>query len=206
MNSRETYEDVSFLLLFVPFIASGLYALYLWAGQGISFFLPEQAYLGVTRNPDIFLLGTLAVLLSVILEVSIEDPSKRAERAISVSRRLQRLAAASFVLAIITAWYANGFALDFSGTGLDLFLGKYTTVFPALLIFLSFLIVTPLRLGSLAQTKTLAIILLLAVPAVIYEVGRRNTQLGLAGSLLLTILAVSLLSWKSKPKRSLVNQ
>ncbi len=27
MKRRETYEDVSFLLLFVPFIASGLYAL-----------------------------------------------------------------------------------------------------------------------------------------------------------------------------------
>lgn len=206
MNRRETYEDVSFLLLFVPFSASGLYALYLWAGHGLSFFLPEQAYLGVTRNPNIFLLGTLAVLLSVILEVSIEDPPRRAERAASVSRRLQRLAAASFVLAIIAAWYANGFARDFGGTGLDVFLGRYTIVFPALLILLSFLIATPLRLGSLAQTKTLAIILLLAVPAVIYEVGRRNTQLGLAGSLLLTILAVSLLNWKSKPKQSLLNQ
>ncbi len=206
MNRTETYEDVSFLLLFVPFIASGLYALYLWAGQGISFFLPEQAYLGVTRNPNIFLLGTLAVLLSVILEVSVEDPSRRSERATSVSRRLQRLAAASFVLAIVTAWYANGFALDFGRTGLDVFLGRYTIVFPALLFLLSFLIVTPLRLGSLAQTKTLAIILLLAVPAVIYEVGRRNTQLGLVGSLLLTVLAVSLLNWKSKPKQSLLNQ
>lgn len=206
MNRRETYEDVSFLLLFVPFIASGLYALYLWSGQGISFFLPEQAYLGVTRNPDIFLIGTLAVLLSVVLEVTIEDPAKRAERAASVSRRLQRLAAASFILAITTAWYANGFALDFGGTGLDVFLGRFTVVFPALLILLSFLIVTPLRLRSLAQAKTLAIIILLAVPLVIYEVGRRNTQLGLAGSLLLTILAVSLLNWKRNPKQSLVSQ
>jgi len=206
MNRRETYEDVSFLLLFVPFIASGLYALYLWSGLGISFILPEQAYLGATRNPDIFLIGTLAVLLSVLLEVTTEDPRKRSERAATVSRRLQRLAAATFILAVITAWYANGFALNLGGTGLDLFLGRFTIVFPALLILLSFLIITPLKLGDLAQTRTLAMVILLAVPLVIYEVGRRNVQLGLAASLLMTVIAVVILSLKREPKKELTTQ
>src|SRR5437016_5888200 len=69
---------------------------------------------------------------------------------------------------------------------------------PALLVLLSFLIVTPFSLRSLTQAKTVAIILLLAVPVVIDEVGKRNILLGLGGSLLLTILAAAMLSWKGK--------
>ena len=102
-----------------------------------------------------------------------------------------------FLRTILTAWYASGFSPDLSGTGADLFAGRYTIVFPALLVLLSFLIVTPINLRSLAQAKTVAIILLLAVPVVINEVGKRNTLLGLGGSLILTILAAVMLSWQS---------
>jgi hypothetical protein len=198
MNRKEMYEEVSFLLLLVPFFAAAAYALYLWALEGFSYYLPEQVYLGVTRNPDLFLLGILAIILSAVMEVSIEEKARRSEHVLPLSKRLQKLAAASFVLAIITAWYANRFSLDLSGTGADLFGGRYTIVFPALLVLLSFLIVTPVNLRSLAQAKTLAIILLLAVPVVIDEVGKRNTVLGLGGSLILTILAAAMLSRKGK--------
>jgi len=200
MNRKEMYEDVSSLLLLIPFFAAALYALYLWAVEGFSFYLPEQVYLGVTRNPDVFLLGILAIILSTVMEVSSEERARRSERVLLLSKRLQKLAAASFVLAIITAWYANGFSADLSGTGADLFAGRYTIVFPALLVLLSFLIVTPINLRSLAQVKTVAIILLLAVPVVIDEVGKRNAPLGLGGSLLLTILAAAMLSWEGKKK------
>jgi hypothetical protein len=198
MDRKEMYEDVSFLLLLVPFSAAAVYALYLWAAGGLSYYLPEQVYLGVTRNPDLFLLGILAVLVSTVMEVSSAEKARRSEIVLLLSKRLQKLAAASFVLAIITAWYANGFSLDLSGTGADLFGGRYTIVFPALLVLLSFLIVTPINLRSLAHAKTLAIVLLLAVPVVIDEVGKRNTLLGLGGSLILTILAAAMLSWKGK--------
>jgi len=192
------YEDASSLLLLVPFFAPALYALLLWAVGGFSYYLPEQVYLGVTRNPDLFLLGILAVILSTVLEVSSEERARRSERVLLLSKRLQKIAAASLMLAIITAWYANGFSPELSGTGADLFAGRYTIVFPALLVLLSFLIVAPINLRSLAQAKTVAIILLLAVPVVIDEVGKRNTLLGLGGSLLLTILAAAMLSWQGK--------
>ena len=198
MNRKEIYEDLSSLLLLVPFLAPAAYALYLWAVEGFSSFLPEQVYLGVTRNPDLFLLGVLAIILSTFMEVSSEERARRSERILVLSKRLQKLAVASFVLAIIAAWYANGLSPDLSGTGKDLFAGRYTIVFPALLVFLSFLIVTPVNLRSLARAKTVAIILLLAVPVVIDEVGKRNLFLGLGGSLLLTILAAAMLSWKGK--------
>ncbi len=203
MNRREAYEDVSFLLLYLPFVSAAVFALYLWAEVGFSSFLPEQVFLGVTRNPDLFLLGVLAVLAGTIMEASIEERTKRGERVLQLSRRLQKLAVASFVLAIVTAWYANGFSLGgLSGAGSDLFSGRYTIVFPAVLLFYSFLIVTPLASEGLGGLKTVAIILLLAVPAVIYEVGKRNAPLGLGGALLLTILAGVLLSRGGQPSRS----
>ena len=192
------YEDASSLLLLVPFFAPALYALLLWAVGGFSYYLPEQVYLGVTRNPDLFLLGILAIILSTVMEVSSVERARRSERVLQLSKRLQKIAAASLMLAIITAWYANGFSPELSGTGADLFAGRYTIVFPALLVLLSFLIVAPINLRSLAQAKTVAIILLLAVPVVIDEVGKRNTLLGLGGSLLLTILAAAMLSWQGK--------
>ena len=198
MNRKEIYEDVSSLLLLVPFLAAAFYALYLWAVAGFSSYLPEQVYLGVTRNPDLFLLGILAIILSTVMEVSSVERARRSERVLQLSKRLQKLAVASFLLAILTAWYANGFSPDLGGTGADLFAGRYTIVFPALLILLSFLIVTPVSIKSLAQAKTVAIILLLAVPVVIDEVGKRSILLGLGGSLLLTILAAVMLSWRGK--------
>jgi len=198
MNRKEMYEDVSSLLLLVPFFAPAIYALYLWAVGGFSYYLPEQVFLGVTRNPDLFLLGILAIILSTVMEVSSVERARRSERVLQLSKRLQKLAVASFLLAILTAWYANGFSPDLGGTGADLFAGRYTIVFPALLVLLSFLIVTPVSLKSLAQAKTVAIILLLAVPVVIDEVGKRSILLGLGGSLLLTILAAVMLSWRGK--------
>ncbi len=74
-------------------------------------------------------------------------------------------------------------------------------VFPAFLLFYSFLIITPFGSKGFGGSKTLAIILLLAVPAVIYEVGKRDAPLGLGGALLITILAALLLS-RVGPKES----
>src|SRR5712692_4502180 len=129
MNRREAYEDVSFLLLYLPFVAAAVFAIYLWAGEGFSSFLPEQVYLGVTRNPDLFLLGILSVLASTVMEASTQERTKRGERVIAMSRRLQKLAVASFILAILAAWYTNGFSAGgLSGAGVELFSGRYTLV------------------------------------------------------------------------------
>src|SRR5438094_8030832 len=100
MNRKEMYEDVSSLLLLVPFLAPALYALYLWAVQGFSSYLPEQVYLGVTRNPALFLLGILAIILSTVMEVSSEARARRSERVLVLSNRPHKLEAASFVLAM----------------------------------------------------------------------------------------------------------
>ncbi len=187
-------EDVSFLLFFVPFVASGVYAIVLWAGQGISPILPVRVFLSVTRSPTLFLFGSFAVMLGTILEVSAEQVEKRAETVISLSRRLQRVAGASLILAILMAWYANSFTLDFGAVGNDLLLGRFNLVFPALLFVLSFLIATPISLRKILRPKSIAIIALLLVPVFLYEVGKRNADIGLAISFLLLILGGVVLS------------
>ena len=151
-------------------------------------------YLTVTRNPTLFLLGSFAVMLGTIIEVSTEQAEKRIETVVALSRRLQWLGAASLVLASLMAWYANAFTLDLGAVGADVLIGRFNIVFPAFLFLLSFLIATPIRLERILEPKTMAIILLLLVPVTLYEVGTRNTDIGLAISFALLIVGGILLS------------
>ena len=188
MNRKGVYEDISFLLFLVPFAASAVYAISLWVGQGISPILPVSVYLNVTRSPTLFLLGSFSVMLVIILEVSIEQAERRLATAVSLSRRLQRLGVASLILATLTAWYANAFTINLGVVAAVVMAGRFNIVFPALLFLLSFLIATPLKLQRVLQPRGLAIIALLLVPVVLYEVGKRNADVGLAISFLLIII------------------
>lgn len=194
MDRREVFSDVSFMLLLVPLIASTSYALVLWAGQGFSLVIPENVYLNVTRSPAVFLVGILAVFLGTIIELSNEPLGTRAQTAVSLSKRLQSLAVATFVLAFVSAWYANGFRLDLTGAVVDLLAGRFNVLFPAMLFVLSFLLTTPISLGRTVRPRPLAFISLLLAPLLLYEIGKRNADLGLLVSLILIILGGYLLS------------
>jgi len=192
MSSRGRYEDASTLLFLVPFIASGADAIYLWVSSGISAKLPSSVYLDVTRDPYIFLVGILAVLAAVLLDVNGVDRQVRRERLAWTSGYLQKTAAACFVLSLVMAWYANGF-LDLSGAAEDFVVGRYSIVFPVILVFFSYLVNPSLKVGGAASYKLLGFLALLAVPAVVYEVGKRDTVVGLASAVILMIVGVYLL-------------
>lgn len=185
MSSRGRYEDISTIFFLVPFIASGVYAAYLWVIAGPSLTLPTSVYLNVTRDPSLFLVGTLAVLLALIVDVWNQEPSARSQKLATESGYLQKVALASFVLALAMAWYANGF-VNLSGTAQDFIVGRFSLVFPALMVLLSYLVMTPLKFGELRNSRVLGIISMLLVPAVVYELGKRNAiaGLGVAGVLL----------------------
>ena len=61
ISSKERREDVSFLLLLVPFAVSGIYGLLLWVTTGASAILPPTVFLQVTESPYVFLIGFAAV-------------------------------------------------------------------------------------------------------------------------------------------------
>jgi hypothetical protein len=191
MSRRGYSEDVSTLLYLVPFLASGVYGLVLWIQNGISATLPPSVYLSVTRDPIIFIIGSLAVLLGVMVEVNSTDLAARRAKLMSLSNTLQSVAAASLILVFLSALYANGFT-DLSGAATDLIIGRYGLVFPALLVLLSYALSVQLRLSTLANRKSLAVISLLLVPASIYVVGKRQTALGLFVALILLAAGVGL--------------
>ncbi|MDV3278618.1 MAG: hypothetical protein LYZ69_09190 [Nitrososphaerales archaeon] len=191
MNERSRYEDVSTLFFLVPFIASGVYGLYLWVGSGISLVLPSNVYLTVTRDPTVFVVGTLAVFLGLILEVAGVEPSSRMARLQSESGFLQKLAAASFVLSLIMALYANGFT-GVTGAVSDFLVGRFSLAFPVMLVILSYLATAPFKRGALTRSRILGIVSMLLIPPVLYEVGKRNTPAGLGISLVLLIAGLYL--------------
>jgi len=191
MSSRARFEDLATLLYLVPFLVSGIYGFVLWVQSGISPMLPSSVYLTVTRDPYVFIVGSIAILLGVLLEVNGTEPAQRVAKLSSLGSTLQYVAAASLVLVLICAWYANGFT-DLSGAATDFIIGRYGLVFPAMLVLLSYLITAQFRLASLANRKVLALVALLLVPASLYEIGKRQITVGLALALLLLIIGLGI--------------
>jgi hypothetical protein len=191
MAARGRAEDISTLLYLVPFLASGVYGLVLWVQAGISAILPSSVYLTVTRDPILFIVGSLSIMLGLMIEVSSADPSARRDKLASLGNTLQSIAIASLILVLISAFYANGF-LDVSGAATDFIIGRYGLVFPAMLVLLSYLLTARFKWASLMQRKVLGVIVLLLVPASIYELGKRQPTLGLGGALILLVVGIAL--------------
>lgn len=186
--------DIALLLYAAPFILNFVWALYLWVGAGLSSILPQIVFLQVTQNPYLFLSGFGAVALAAVIDFNSEPPERRRAALSTLSKRLQAIAVLSVVLALIAAWYAAAF--DPGVTLFNLLDARYPLVFPALLVFLSFAILPSVRLQGANQRNLLIVLLLLASPAAIYEIGRRNTAVGLGLGLVLLLAAVYLLLTK----------
>lgn len=188
--------DVALLLYAAPFIINFAYALYLWFGSGISSTLPQFVYLEVSQSPYLFLVGFAAVALAGVIDFNAEAPESKKNALVALSRRLQLIAFVSIVLAFLSAWYAASFDL---GTGIfNLLDGRYPLVFPALLVLLSFLILPSVKLQGANRKNLLVVVLLIASPAVLYELGKRNTSAGLGVGLILLLAAAFLIVRDSK--------
>jgi len=161
----------------------------LWVQNGISLTLPTSVYLTVTRDPYLFMLGSLSIMLGIIIEVNGTDSGARPAKLVSLGNTLQSIAAASLILVLLSAWYANGFT-DLTGMATDFIVGRYGLVFPAVLVLLSYLLSAQFNLVSLANRKVLAIVAMLLVPVSLYEIGKRDVFAGLLVSLLLLLFGL----------------
>ncbi|HUI85744.1 MAG TPA: hypothetical protein VLY21_01145 [Nitrososphaerales archaeon] len=197
MNRAEAYEDLSTVLFLVPFLVAGVYAIVLWVGKGFSALLPTDVYLTVTRDPYVFLIGSFAVFGAVYVDVRSQAVADRPKRLTVLSGTLQKVAAASFILALLCALYAN--LTNPSNTVLDFIVGRYSLVFPALLVLLSYLIVIPLNSGDFGRRRLLGIVVMLLVPVTIYEVGKRDSLVGIGIGFILLIAGLVIFLW-NRPK------
>ena len=189
MSNKGKHEDAVTLLYFVPFLASAIYGIYLWVMAGMSAILPSSVYLTVTRSPYVFLVGSFAVMLGAVIDVTFVNPASRETRLRSTASILQSIAVASLILSLLGAWYSNRF-VDLSGTVSDFLIGRYAVLFPAVLVLLSYLVVIPLKVETLRNAKVLGTISLVLVPVAVYEVGKRDTAVGLAIALVLAVLGI----------------
>ena len=192
MSSKGYASDLSALLYIAPFAISGSYAVYLWVLHGVSAVLPASVYLTVTRDPIVFVTGTAAIFLGLILDESSVEPADRQKKIEGLSNLLQSMAVARLVLALISALYANGF-VGLSGAADDFIVGRFALVFPAMLVLMSYLITAKFGLGSLRNPSSLGMIALLLVLPTIYVVGRRSILLGMVASLALVLAGMALL-------------
>jgi hypothetical protein len=199
MARTERTEDISTLLFLVPFLASGIYGIILWAQSGISLTLPSNVYLTVTRDPYIFLVGFFAVMAGLMIDVLSEEPEKRRGRLVADQSLLQKIAAASFILAFLAAVYSSGGSV--SNLALNFVVGRYSLVFPTLLVLVSYMTVTPFKPKSIESRNFLALLLFVGVPVVTYEIGKRDAPLGLGLAFALLVAGVLLITTRhSKPE------
>jgi hypothetical protein len=199
MSTRGRYEDVSTLLYLVPIVVPIVYALVLWLQSGISATLPSPVYLTVTRDPILFIVASLAVMLGIIVEVNGTEPKGRSARLASLGGTLQSVAVASLVIVAIAALYANGFT-DLTGAATDLIIGRYGLVFPASLVLLSYLITVRFTLPGVTKREAAAAVVLLLVPVSLYEIGRRQIAVGIGVAFVLMVIGMALyLAPEKKP-------
>lgn len=183
--------DIALFLYAAPFLINFVYALYLWSGVGFSSTLPQLVYIEVTQNPYVFLVGFAAVALAAVMDFNDEPSTSRRSGTLALSKRLQWVALLSIILAFLSAWYSAGGNL---GNGLlNMVDGRYPLVFPALLVFFSFVILPSVKLQGANLRNLLVIVLLIASPAALYEVGKRDTIGGLGVSLILLLVAAFIL-------------
>jgi hypothetical protein len=190
MISRENREDLPFLLFLVPFAVSAIYAIFLWVQTGVSATLPQTVFLQVTESPYVFLIGFVAVIVGVIMDVVYAEPALRRAKLVQESTALQIIAITALVLGILSAWYAAGFDLGVAAT--NILTGRYVIIFPALLIAFSFLMLPAVNIRKDQTNIVLIAVLLLAIPLVVDEVGKRSFFAGMLLGLGLLAAAIYL--------------
>ncbi len=201
MSVRGRSEDLSTLLYLVPFVGAIGYAVVLWAQTGASALLPSSVYLAVTRDPILFIVGSLAILLGVMIEVSSTEAAGRPAKLLSLGGTLQSIAIASLVIVLLSAWYANGFT-DLGGAATDFIVGRYGLVFPAMMVLFSYLLTVKFRLQSVTNRNFVALIALLLVPVSVYEIGKRILPLGVGIAFVLLVVGLFLFLAPGRKKDS----
>lgn len=198
LSKADVVEDVSFLLYSVPFVVSGLYALYLWLPKGLALSLPSDVYLMVTKDPLVFLLGFLAICVAVTVEVWMSASEARGAKVMENAKRMRWLALLCIALSLLSAWSATGYSLNllnFLGLYLE---GRYAILFPALLIGVSFLIQPSFRFPVRGPTlffEAIPLGLTILSPLLLFYLSRLNFSSNVTfGTPLLTfIIGITLL-------------
>ena len=207
LQRAETTENISFILYLVPLISSIIYAISLWASEGLSSTLPETVYLSVTKDPYLFLIGFLAICCAVLIEVFGSSKESRLSRIETNSKQIQILAVISFSAAVLSVWSTIGYSFDISRTLQILLAGRYALIFPLMLFILAFLLNTSLKFNLLSFNnlmKNASFILMIASPLIFYGLWRIHVPWeGIISITLITlIIGVALILYKGLDQTS----
>ncbi len=207
LQRAETTENISFILYLVPLISSTIYAISLWASEGLSLILPETVYLSVTKDPYLFLIGFLAICCAVLIEVFGSSKESRLSIIEANSRQIQVLAVISFSAAVLSVWSTIGYSFNISRILQILLEGRYALVFPLMLFILAFLLNTSLRFNLLSfnnLVKNVSLILMISSPLIFYGLWRIHVPWeGIISITLITLITgVALLLYKGLDQTS----
>lgn len=200
MNKGILYQDIAWFFFALPFVVPAIYGLYLWYRSGFSAFLPQDVYISVTTDPNVFLVGIMSIILAAyfdLISVKVEEREKKIE---SIASTLQKIGVTSFLLSVIVSLYSSHF-YDLGTLATEIVVGRYDIIFPAFTFIFGFLLVIPIRREYLSRASVISFILLLIIPVIIYVGGRRLPIASFVLSFALIIVSVSLIIYDKSVKR-----
>lgn len=201
MASRDTVEDVSFLLYLVPLVAGIVYGAYEWAIMPHSYAMPGLAYLIVAKSPYLFLLSVIAVGAALLFEVRGTSLLERNQIIQSNSMRMQILAVSVLILSYFAAVSVANYNL---GDGASVFIaGRYPLIFAFGLIIWSFFLNPRQLIGNAKMSSVFELVGLLlmgASPIVVYAGTKLHLGIGLSalGAIIAGIVGLYLFLNNSK--------
>ncbi len=207
MPSKDTGEDVAFLLYLVPVVLGIIYGAYEIATAATA----ASGYLIVSKSPYLFLISVAAVCFAVIVEVRSTNVPERNGVIQANTSRLQILAVVVLIVSFFGAVGAGGYNLT---TGAILFIdGRYAFIYAFFLIGISLLLSPKQVLGNLkvASVPDILGLLLMVAGPVLFWAGLKvhlNFAISAIGGLVVGIIGFvllfmpNLLTGKKQPQQS----
>ncbi len=135
----KTKLDMSVVAFMLPYLITAAYGIYVYIAVGSSSVQDKNvvAFLTITKNPYLFILGSALTLLAVVLFVTAFEGGKRTGSMETASRILAFLGVSSTVSTYMVAAYSSGGLVEAVGLMTE---GRFASIYPLILFSTSFLL------------------------------------------------------------------
>lgn len=185
--------DLSVIAFILPYLAAAAYGVYAWLREGFQPLYPSGAFLEVTKNPLLFLLGSISNFVGLALFVRGFELSERRKALRSASQILVFSGLLSVFSAYFVALWSTGGFSEAAGLMVE---GRFSSTYPCLLFSMAFLLKVELPKDALKKIRggISPIILLIVIPTYYYltkpYVGGLSLINFILGLLILVVLTI----------------
>ncbi|NIM44287.1 MAG: hypothetical protein GTN80_01005 [Nitrososphaeria archaeon] len=164
--------DLSVAAFILPYFISAIYGVYMWSTEGLPPAYPSKAFLTITKDPLLFLLGSISSSIALALFVTSFDLGERRRAMKTASHVLASSGLFAAISAYVVALWSTGGILEAAGLMAE---GRFSSIYPILLFFLAFLLSVDIPMDTLRSVRSyISPLLILAVIPIYYWLTRSD--------------------------------